>query len=221
MRSAHRAAAALLIGALATACVFDPSPTATPGATADASVGASRPATTEPTPTAAATGAPHSASPSPTPEPTLSLDPPEASDPRVVSASVVPEVTADGGQITVTVTSAADERIDEIVLRWPVELSETLFLAPFRPSPERIAEGGSPLVQAWTKWVVGPGEHGEPAGTISLGYGPLMPGATLTIPLYVTRAAPGPVAFDLQLLAGNDLLSFDGREPAELRVEVP
>ena len=36
-----------------------------------------------------------------------------------------------------------------------------------------------------------------------------------------TRIAEGPVAFDLQLLAGNDLLSVDGGGPAELRVEVP
>ena len=138
-----------------------------------------------------------------------------------MSVEVAPEVSTDGGTLTVTVTSAADERIDEIVLRWPAELNEVLFVAPFTPSDERIREGGDPLVQPWTKWVVGPGEQGEPEGTISVGWGPLLPGATLTIPLDVTRRAAGPVAFDLQLLAGNDLLSLGDRQPAELRVEVP
>jgi hypothetical protein len=76
-------------------------------------------------------------------------------------------------------------------------------------------------VQDWTKWVIGPGEEGEPAGTISLGYGPLLAGATLRIPLSVTRVADGPVAFDLQLLADNRILHLPGGEPAELRVRVP
>jgi hypothetical protein len=121
----------------------------------------------------------------------------------------------------VTVTSQAEDRIDELVLRWPTELSESLFLAPFVPSEDRIRDGGPPLVQAWTKWVVGPGEQGEPDGTTSLGYGPLLPGATLAIALDVIRRSAEPVAFDLQLLAGNDLLVLVGGEPAELRVEVP
>jgi hypothetical protein len=121
----------------------------------------------------------------------------------------------------ITVTSGSDQRIDELVLRWPTELGETLFLAPFAPSDDRIRDGGPPLVQAWTKWVIGPGEQGEPAGTTSLGYGPLLAGATLEIPLVVTRRADGPVAFDLQLLAGNDQLSLPDGSAAELRVEVP
>ena len=186
----------------------------------------SQPATASPTPppTVQPSPAPTStvgSSGTPTPEPSLSLELPEATDPRVVSVEVAPEVSTDGGTLTVTVTSAADERIDEIVLRWPAELNEILFVAPFTPSDERIREGGDPLVQPWTKWVVGPGEQGEPEGTISVGWGPLLPGATLTIPLDVTRRAAGPVAFDLQLLAGNDLLSLGDRQPAELRVEVP
>ena len=44
-------------------------------------------------------------------------------------------------------------------------------LAPFEPSDDRIRDGGPPLVQEWTKWVIGPGERGEPAGTTS-GSGP-------------------------------------------------
>jgi hypothetical protein len=157
-----------------------------------------------------------------TPEPSLSLELPDDRDERAVTAEVAPDVPADAdGTITVTVTSQAEERIDELVLRWPTELRETLFLAPFVPSDERIRDWGPPLHQEWTKWVVGPGERGEPAGTISLGYGPLLPGATLTIPLYVSRAAPGPVAFDLQLLSGNDLLNLTSGDPAELRVELP
>lgn len=64
-------------------------------------------------------------------------------------------------------------------------------------------------------------ERGEPAGTISLGWGPLDPGATLTIPIVVTRAINGPVEFDLQVLAGEALLTQQGGEPAWLRVSVP
>jgi hypothetical protein len=133
---------------------------------------------------------------------------------------VTPDVGADGGTFTVVVSSAASERIDELVLRWPAELEATMRLAPFAPSEARY-EGNDPLDQEWTKWVIGPGEQGEPAGTISVGWGPLLPGATLTIPLVVTRTAVGPVAFDFQLLAGNDLLTLTDGAPAELRVEIP
>jgi len=139
----------------------------------------------------------------------------------VVAATVAAEMGPEGGTLTVTVTSAATERIDELVLRWPTELDGTLFLAPFAPSEDRIADRGPPLVQPWTKWVIGPGEQGEPDGTISLGWGPLLPGAELIIPLRVARREAGPVAFDLQLLSGNDLLTLAGGPPAELRVEVP
>jgi len=186
--------------------IATPTPVATPTAPATA--------TTEPTDSQAP-------SPSATPEPSLSLDLPEASDPRMVSVTVQPNVGAEGGEIIISVTSAADERIDELVLRWPTELNESLVLAPFVPSEERIRDGGPPLVQEWTKWVIGPGEQGEPDGTISLGYGPLLAGATLNIGLNVRRVADGPVAFDLQVLARNDLLTLDGEEPAELRVEIP
>lgn len=177
------------------------------------------PASPSPSPVEPSLGV--SPSPSPTPEPTLSLALPPTSDARVVAATVTSAVGADAGTLTVTVTSAAPERIDELVLRWPEGLNATLFLSPFTPSDERIRDGGEPLVQPWTKWVVGPGEQGEPAGTISLGYGPLLPAATLTIELIAARRAEGPIAFDLQLLARNDLLRFDGGAPAELRVEVP
>jgi len=187
-------------------------PTSSPAPTGD-------PAT--PSPSLADPSPSPSPSPSATPEPTLSLALPPSSDARVVAATVASDVDADAGTVTVTVASAAEERIDELVLRWPEGLAESLLLAPFAPSEERIRDGGDPLVQPWTKWVVGPGEQGEPAGTISLGYGPLLPAATLTIELVATRVAGGPIAFDLQLLAGNDLLRFDGGEPAELRVEVP
>lgn len=160
-------------------------------------------------------------SPSPTTEPELSLDLPEERDDRIVAVTVAPSVGAEGGEIVVSVASATDSRIDDLVVRWPTELGEVLFLAPFVPSEERIRDGGDPLVQPWTKWVVGPGEHGEPAGTVSLGYGPLFPGDTLDVRVYVTRRAPGPVAFDLQVLAGNGLLRLPDGQPAELRVEIP
>lgn len=210
-RGARAALAALALAGLS-ACVVEETRSPIVSGTAAPS----------PTPTVASpptTTAPES--PTPTPEPSLSLDPPERADARVVTASVASEIGSERGTLTVTVTSAADERIDELVLRWPTSLNDTVFLAPFTPSAERIREGGDPLVQPWTKWVVGPGEQGEPSGTISLGWGPLMPGATLTIRLDATRRAPGPVAFDLQILAANDILTLDGGAPAELRVEIP
>lgn len=181
--------------------------------------------TTEPSPSPSVTARESptlATSPSPSPEPSLALDTPDETDPRTVSVDVAPEVDAEGGgRVVITVTSGSDSRIDELVLRWPTELADTLFLAPFEPTPDRIADGGPPLVQPWTKWVVGPGERGEPDGTTSLGWGPLLAGATLEIPIVVTREAPGPVAFDLQVLAGNDLLTLADGTPAELRVEIP
>lgn len=210
MSGRSRALVASVLIAGTTACTFDlsPTPTATPTAVAT------------PTPTTTPTVAPSasaSSSPTATPEPTLSLALPEVTDVRVVTATVTP----DGDTLRVTVSSAATERIDELVLRWHTDLDTVLRLAPFTPSEDRIRDGGPPLHQEWTKWVVGPGERGEPAGTISIGWGPLLPGATLEIPLVATRLGEGPVEFDLQLLAGNDLLSFEGGAPAELRVVVP
>jgi hypothetical protein len=214
-RSAAIAAALLLAACLP---LPPPSPSATlPSAepTASPSLPASPIASAAPSPS-------ESIAPTPTPAPSLSLEPPESRDERVVAVQVTPQVPADGdGTIRVVVTSAADTRIDELVLRWPTELAETLFLAPFAPSDDRIRDGGPPLVQPWTKWVIGPGERGEPAGTTSLGWGPLLAGATLEIPIVVNRRADGPVAFDLQVLAGNDLLTLNRGEPAELRVEIP
>ena len=210
MSGRRRALLASVLVAGTTACTIDLSPTSTATPTPVAT----------PTPAATPTVAPTasaSASPTATPEPTLSLALPEVIDSRVVTATVTP----DGDTLRVTVSSTATERIDELVLRWHAALDGVLRLAPFTPSEDRIRDGGPPLHQEWTKWVVGPGEQGEPAGTISIGWGPLLPGATLEIPLVATRLGEGPVEFDLQLLAGNDLLSFDGGAPAELRVVVP
>jgi hypothetical protein len=135
------------------------------------------------------------------------------------------------GKRVVTVRYRARQRIDETVLRWPTALRDELYLAPFAPSAGRVKEG-VPLVVPWTKWVEGPGEHGEPAGTTSLGWGPLLSGAELTIPVVATRKAAGPIAFDLQLLSGvpaagdvpeggDALLSVEGGGPAQTRVELP
>ncbi|HET8776673.1 MAG TPA: hypothetical protein VFN76_03325 [Candidatus Limnocylindria bacterium] len=214
MTDARRALLAVLLTAL-TGCALEQTPSASPTPVPSPT----SPAAT-PTPTAEESSS-ASASASATPEPPLSLEPPEGSDPRVVTVTAEPNIGADGGVLLVTVTSASDQRIDELVLRWPTALDQTLFVAPFTPSEDRIRDGGPPLVQPWTKWVVGPGEQGEPAGTTSLGYGPLLAGATLEMPLVVTRRAPGPVAFDLQVLAGNDLLALADGSPAELRIEVP
>lgn len=210
-----------LAGALAAAVILmlsacTAAPSASPTVTVAPSISIETPEPSAASPSATA------AAPTPSPEPSLALAVPDGSDPRVVAVETQMLVPADGdGELVVTVTSDADTRIDELVLRWPTELNDLLFLAPFEPSDERIRDGGPPLVQPWTKWVVGPGERGEPAGTISLGWGPLLPGATLTISILVTRLASGPIDFDLQVLAGNDLLTFDGGSPAQLRVEVP
>lgn len=214
MSGALRLCLAAAVIAVAGGCVAEESPPLSPSASATPGPSPTVPAS----PSAEATPA---ASPTATPEPSFSLPLPGTSDPRVVAATVVAEVGDETGTLSVTVVSAADERIDELVLRWPTELNETLFVAPFTPSQDRIRDGGDPLVQDWTKWVIGPGEQGEPEGTISLGWGPLLPGATLEFELDVTRLAGGPVAFDLQLLAGNDLLTFADGRPAELRVQVP
>jgi hypothetical protein len=124
------------------------------------------------------------------------------------------------GQIVIVVTNESQEMVPELVLRWPTAVRETVFLAPFEPSKQRIREGGDPLVQPWTKWVEGPGEHGEPAGTTTVGWVPLLPGGELTIPILATRVAPGPVTFDLQILNGEQVL-LSGGEPAWLQVTVP
>lgn len=206
-RRAGAAATAVMLLAFTAACA---APTASPPASPT-------PSPTEVTPTPSATPRPTA-----TPEPALSLDLPEEEDTRQVQVGVAPAVPADsGGRIVVTVTNLSDERVTELVLRWATELKETLFLAPFAPSEARIANGGPPLLQDWTKWVEGPGERGEPAGTTSLGWGPLDPGATLTIPILVTRRANGAVEFDLQVLAGEAILLLEGGGPAELRVSVP
>lgn len=217
--AAARPRAAALMALLLAGCIADasPSPSATQTSAATPSPSATASATQRPSPSV--TDPP---TPTATPEPALSLSPPEASDERRVDVAVTVEMPADDdGQILVTVVSAADTMIDELVLRWPEGLHETLFPAPFVPSDDRIRDGGPPLVQPWTKWVIGPGERGEPAGTVSLGYGPLPAGGSLEIPLFVSRRAPGPVAFDLQVLAGEALLTLADGEPAELRVEVP
>jgi hypothetical protein len=178
-------------------------------------------------PTAAAT-------PAPTPEPPYSIALPPELDDRRVAVTVIPEPGAEPPRLVIRVTSAADERIGELLLRWSQELHDVVYLAPFVPSPDRVADGGQPLslFVDWTRWVMGPGSDGEPPGTITLGYGPLDPGATLEIPLYVLRRdVPGPLAFDLQVIASEltsgdpprreALLRLDDGAPAELRVELP
>lgn len=208
-RLRHRWAAAAIVLSLLAGCAASPSPSGSP--------------TPEPSLTATATDAPTAtAAPTATPEPELSLPLPDAIDPRTIMVSVEPQIPADGdGRIVVTVTNGSDTRIDELVLRWKTALDEELFLAPFEPAEARIVDGGPPLIQPWTKWVNGPGEHGEPAGTTSLGWGPIDPGTMLTIPIVVTRRATGPVSFDLQVLADEAILTLDDGEPAEVRVSVP
>lgn len=206
---AARGGLGLAAGILLAACNVlapTPIPTATPSPTPAPS----------PTPRVTATS-----SPTATPEPANALELPETTDSRRVRVAVVPALSGDGGQIVVTVTNLSDTRIGQIVLRWSTAVADTIFLAPFVPGPGRVQEFGRPLTVSthWTKWVEGPGEEGEPAGTTSLGYGPMDPGMTLEMPLYVTRRAPGPVDFDLQVLDGEALLTLENGDPGELRVE--
>jgi hypothetical protein len=205
--------ALLVLAVSASACLPSlfpsPTPSASPGQTPNASETASATPTT-------------SLGPVFTPEPPLSLPIPTIGDPRRVRVSVKPALPATGsGQLVITVRNFSTIRITELVLRWPTGLKQTVFLAPFAPSQIRIREGGPALYQLWTKWVEGPGEIGEPAGTTSLGWGPLDGGATITIPLVANRRAAGPVAFDLQLFADEALLTLENGEPAELRVQLP
>lgn len=194
----------VLLAALSACAAPSPSPSASASTPASASPTATTPATASPTATA---------------EPPLSLAIPAAVDGRALSFSVSAAVPASGtGRVTVKVTSLATTRVKEIVLRWPSPLDQVVFLSPFLPSGSRL---GNALVQPWTKWVVGPGEQGEPAGTTSLGWGPLLPKATLTITLFATRRAPGPVSFDLQFLAGEAILTTVSGQPAETRVAIP
>lgn len=197
---------ALASVAILTACA--PQTTPSPSGSASPSPGTSptAPATLEPTAT---------------PDLGLTLPPPTAIDPTAISYTLTVEINAnESGRLVVTVTNLSQRTVPELVLRWPTAVRDTVFLAPFEPSQQRIREGGDPLVQDWTKWVDGPGEHGEPVGTTSLGWGPLLAGGTLTIPILATRVAPGPVAFDFQILDGEAAL-LSGGVMAQLRVTVP
>jgi len=210
--AARRSAAAawlLVICLLLSACLGEtPTPSASPSASASAGASPTPDPTATPLPTA-------------TPIPHLALPPAGSSDSRAISQAVSVELEAGAsGRIVLTVTNLGTTVISELVLRWPTELSNTVVLAPFAPSEQRIRDGGPPLYQEWTKWVEGPGEQGEPAGTTSLGWGPLLVGGTLTIPLLATRIASGPIEFDLQFLAGEALLTADGA-PAQISVSVP
>ena len=173
-----------------------------------------------PSPSASAGGS-ATAEPSPSDSGRLTLPAPTTSDPTPINYTVSVEVEAGGsGRIVIVVKNLGSAIVPELVLRWPTAVRDTIFLAPFQPSQQRIREGGDPLVQDWTKWVEGPGERGEPAGTTSLGWGPLLAGGTLTIPVLATRVTPGPISFDLQILSGEAVLRSDGA-PAWLEVDVP
>jgi hypothetical protein len=209
LRPARRVSLLVVVLVGAGACL--PLPTETPRPTPSATATPRLTPTEEPTVT-----------PEPTPQP-YSLDAPAAVDERQIRLSVAPNLPTDGsGTITVTVVNLSTSMVPELVLRWSTSLDEHLFLAPFAPSPQRTCDGCPPLVQPWTKWVVGPGARGEPAGTTSLGWGPLLSsGGTLTIPIVANRRADGPVSFDLQVLAGEALLTLEGGGPAWVRVSVP
>jgi hypothetical protein len=206
--------ACLAAAFVVTACSLQTTPSPNPSVEGSPTVGASA---------SASPGQTATAEPSPTDSGRLTLPAPKASDPTPVSYTVTVNIAAgESGRIVIVVTNLGEVMIPELVLRWPTDVRDTIFLAPFEPSQQRIREGGDPLVQDWTRWVEGPGEHGEPAGTTTLGWGPLLRGGTLTIPVLATRVAPGPIVFDLQILNGDTdaVLRSDGR-PVWLQVEVP
>ena len=157
----------------------------------------------------------------PGPRPPLSLDSPQAVDARQRRVTIDHQIPDSGqGQLVVTVTNLAQTRINEIVLRWPTDLKTSLFLSPFLPTPGRVCTACPPLRQEWSKWVEGPGQLGEPAGTTSLGWGPLDPGTTLVIPIEANRLATGPFAFDFQLLTGEALLGLEDGSRAWFRIGI-
>jgi hypothetical protein len=208
-RAARRAILGFVVLVGASACLPLPTESPTP--------------TFEPTPSPSVReSAEPSRTPLPTPEP-YSLANPSTFDERRIRVTVAPNLATDGsGTILVTVTNLDATMVQELVLRWSTDLDEHLFLAPFTPSDSRICSGCPPLVQPWTKWVVGPGARGEPAGTTSLGWGPLLPApAAVQIPIVANRRITGPVSFDLQILAGEAVLTLEDSAPAWLRVSVP
>jgi len=187
---------ALVVALLVAGCGPIPSPTASVEPSPEATP------TPEPSPTP---------QPSPSEDPGLTLPTPLTSDPTAINYTVTVELEAGAsGRLVVVVSNLTQEMVPELVLRWPTAVRETIFLAPFEPSTQRIRESGDPLRQDWTSWVDGPGERGEPAGTTSLGWGPLLPGGILTIPVLATRVAPGPLTFDLQILNGEAILTSNG-----------
>lgn len=211
--AAWRSRLAALTGALVLAgCSLQSTPSPAPSVAGSGS--------DVPSPSASAGGS-ATAEPSPSDNGRLTLPAPTTSDPTPISYTVTVQVEAGGsGRIVIVVKNLGSAMVPELVLRWPTAVRDTIFLAPFEPSQQRIREGGDPLVQDWTKWVDGPGERGEPAGTTSLGWGPLLAGGTLTIPVLATRVAPGPISFDLQILSGEAVLRSDG-SPVWLQVDVP
>jgi hypothetical protein len=205
-------AAALAASVALSGCLLEGSPTPNATSSPSASSGPSASATQSLVP---------SVEPSPSQASRLLLPSPSGTDGNPISYTVAVNVKGGAsGQLVLVVKNLGKEMVQELVLRWPTAVSDTIFLAPFTPSKQRIREGGDPLVQDWTKWVNGPGESGEPAGTTSLGWGPLLVGGTLTIPILATRVAPGPVAFDFQILNGEKILQSKG-DPAWFEVDVP
>ncbi|MFN2484331.1 MAG: hypothetical protein ABR509_05265 [Candidatus Limnocylindria bacterium] len=209
MRLPDRATPALLCLAIAVGCTdTESSPSVPPAVTASPTALVTATAAPTPTPTAA---------PTPTAVP-LSLEAPEGQSNGTIDFRFSPNLPADTqGELLVIVTNTGEDAIAEITLRWPTALDEVLFLAPFAPSPDRMV---NPLVVPWTRWVEGPGTRGEPAGTTTLGYGPIDPGTTLEIPLVAEWREPGEVQFDVQFLDREELLLLTDGQPAHVRVDI-
>src|SRR4029077_5954242 len=83
-----------------------------------------------------------SAEPTATPIPRLTLPAPKATDPTSVRYSLKLDLKAGGsGRLVVVVTNLTEQMVPELVLRWPTAVRDTIYLAPFEPSQQRIREG--------------------------------------------------------------------------------
>jgi hypothetical protein len=209
MRLPGRLTPALLCLVIAAGCTeSDRRPSASPASSPSPSASS--------TPLVTATAVP-TATAAPTPVP-LSLEPPQEQSDGTIEFRFSPNLPADAqGELLVIVTNTGEKPIEEIALRWPTALNEILYLAPFAPGPDRLV---NPLVVPWTRWVEGPGTRGEPAGTTTLGYGPIDPGMQLQIPLVAQWREPQEVEFDVQFLDRERLLLLSDGQPAHVRVDI-
>ena len=99
-----------------------------------------------PTPSAQPSAEPSAtAEPTSTPEPSasgiprLTLPAPKATASIAINYTATVEVEAGkSGRLVLVVTNLTQQMVPELVLRWPTAVRDTIFLAPFQPSRQRI-----------------------------------------------------------------------------------